>query len=117
MEVLLSANDPAWKISDGAVQSVYPEKGGQYGLVLVRKLLNDTNLRSFVLDSVVAKFPKPEEQIPTVITRRIGGVLDLDGDGKMEVIVEDWVHEGHGIRIFHWDGTKFSVVLEWGCGV
>ena len=117
VEVLLSANSPAWQLYEGEIRPVYAEKKGDYAMVLVRKLLSDTDLRTFVLDSVQAQIPKPEDQVPTVVTRRIGGILDLDGDGKMEVIVEDWVHEGHGIRVYRWDGKKFAVVLEWGCGV
>ena len=117
VEVLLSANSPAWQLYEGEIRPVYAEKKGDYAMVLVRKLLSDTDLRSFVLDSIHAQIPKPEDQVPTVVTRRIGAVLDLDGDGKMEVLVEDWVHEGHGIRVYRWDGKKFAVVLEWGCGV
>ena len=117
VEVLLSANSPAWQVNEGQVQPVYAGESGDYAIVLVRKLLNDSDLRTFVLDSAIPTIPKPEYQVPTVVTRRIGGILDLDGDGKMEIIVEDWVHEGQGIRVYRWDGKKFVMVLEWGCGV
>jgi hypothetical protein len=84
----------------------------------VRKLLNDADLRTFVLD--VTHLEKPfdgSEGMPTVVTRRLGAILDLDGDGKMEIITEDWVHEGWGSTVWRWNGQQFVKVLEWGCGV
>jgi len=44
-------------------------------------------------------------------------MLDLDGDGKMEIITENWVREGWGGTLWCWNGRRFVKVLEWGCGV
>ena len=117
-EVILSANQPGFSMSEGSIEGRYASEVGDYGLVMVRKLLSDTDLRTFVLD--VTHLDKPfdgSEGMPTVITRRIGAILDLDGDGRMEIITEDWVHEGWGSKVWRWDGRRFAKVLEWGCGV
>lgn len=117
-EVLLSANQPGFFLSNGRIEGSYASEVGDYGLILVRKLLNDTELRTFVLD--VTHLEKPfdgSEGMPTVVTRRLGAILDLDGDGKMEIITEDWVHEGWGSTVWRWNGQQFVKVLEWGCGV
>ncbi|MCX7602235.1 MAG: hypothetical protein N2Z75_09900, partial [Meiothermus sp.] len=117
-EVVLSANQPGFSLRGGMVEGRYAEQVGDYGLVMVRMLLSDTDLRTFVLD--VTHLDKPfdgSEGMPTMITRRIGAILDLDGDGKMEIITEDWVHEGWGSTVWRWNGQQFVKVLEWGCGV
>ncbi len=117
-EVILSANQPGFSIREGIIEGRYAQEVGDYGLLMVRKLLSDTDLRIFVLD--VTHLDKPfdgTEGMPTMITRRIGAILDLDGDGKMEIITEDWVHEGVGSTVWRWNGRQFVKVLEWGCGV
>ncbi|MGK0617552.1 hypothetical protein [Meiothermus cerbereus] len=117
-EVLLSANQPGFSLNAGRIEGSYASEVGDYGLIMVRKLLSDTDLRTFVLD--VTHLEKPfdgTEGMPTVITRRIGAILDLDGDGRMEIITEDWVHEGWGSTVWRWNGRQFVKVLEWGCGV
>ncbi|WP_337869366.1 hypothetical protein [Meiothermus sp.] len=117
-EVILSANKPGFSVNDGRIEGSYASEVGDYGLLMVRKLVNDTDLRTFVLD--VTHLDKPfdgTEGMPTVITRRIGAILDLDGDGKMEIVTEVWVHEGWGSTVWRWNGRQFVKVLEWGCGV
>ncbi len=117
-EVILSANQPGFAANAPVIEGRYAEKVGDYGLLMVRKLLSDTDLRTFVLD--VTHLDKPfdgSEGMPTMVTRRVGAILDLDGDGKMEIITEDWVHEGWGSTVWRWDGRQFVKVLEWGCGV
>ncbi|GIW32984.1 hypothetical protein [Meiothermus sp.] len=117
-EVILSANQPGFSINQGQIEGRYAQEVGDYGLVLVRKLLSDTDLRTYVLEATHLKKPfDGTEGMPTVITRRVGAILDLDGDGKMEIITEDWVHEGWGSKVWRWDGRRFVKVLEWGCGV
>lgn len=117
-EVILGANKPGFAANAPTIEGRYAENVGDYGLLMVRKLLNDTDLRTFVLD--VTHLDKPfdgTEGMPTMITRRVGAILDLDGDGKMEIITEDWVHEGWGSTVWRWNGRQFVKVLEWGCGV
>lgn len=97
-EVILSANQPGFSINQGQIEGRYAQEEGDYGLVLVRKLLSDTDLRTYVLEATY--FEKPfggTEGMPTVITRRVGAILDL--------------------KVWRWDGRQFVRVLEWGCGV
>lgn len=97
-EVILSANQPGFSINQGQIEGRYAQEEGDYGLVLVRKLLSDTDLRTYVLEATY--FEKPfggTEGMPTVITRRVGAILDL--------------------KVWRWDGKQFVRVLEWGCGV
>jgi hypothetical protein len=43
-------------------------------------------------------------------------VLDLDGDGKMEIVVGSRYYEGEGTTIYKCDLKKVEAVLEVGCG-
>ena len=46
----------------------------------------------------------------------IDAVLDVDGDGKMEVVVGSSYYEGAETTIFTFDGTKPRKVLSVDCG-
>ena len=47
----------------------------------------------------------------------IPGVLDLNGDGKLEVIVHSHYYEGAGTTIYDCSGGKCKAVLSVECGV
>jgi hypothetical protein len=39
-------------------------------------------------------------------------LLDLNGDGKMEIVVETTYYEGGGAQVFEWNGRKVTKVLD-----
>jgi hypothetical protein len=43
--------------------------------------------------------------------------LDLDGDGRMEVVVGSSYYEGEATTIYRCDPKKIEAVLWVGCGV
>jgi hypothetical protein len=47
---------------------------------------------------------------------RVLDVADLNGDGRMEVIVHSWYYEGAAVGVFEYDGATITEVLSTGCG-
>jgi hypothetical protein len=47
---------------------------------------------------------------------RILDVADLNGDGRMEVLVHAWYYEGAAVIVYTYDGTDLTEVLSAGCG-
>ena len=44
-------------------------------------------------------------------------VLDLNGDGKMEVVIFNAIYEDSAVSAMEWNGKKFVQRLVSGCGV
>jgi hypothetical protein len=47
---------------------------------------------------------------------RVLDVADLNGDGRMEVLVHAWYYEGASVLVYTYDGSEFTRVLATGCG-
>ena len=47
---------------------------------------------------------------------RVLDVADLNGDGRMEVLVHAWYYEGAGVLVYTYDGSTLTEVLATGCG-
>jgi len=56
------------------------------------------------------------DDFPAIERYRILDVADLNGDGRMEVVVHAWYYEGASVVIYTYDGAELSVVLANGCG-
>ena len=118
-EVILVAQRPKVAFDDQRrLESKYEQAVGDYSLVLVRKVVAGS-VKTFVLGerNVTKLFDGKGEGLPTVLTQYVTAIADIDGDGRMEVFVDDYVHEGEGVTIFGWNGKAFKTMLEWGCGV
>ena len=50
-------------------------------------------------------------------TYEVAGLLDLDGDGKLEVLVRTGYYEGGGMQVWQSRGDKLVKVIEMDCGV
>ncbi len=103
--------------------SLFPPAGGSsgdYGLLLVRKLVNG-KLKTFELGADVFLKPVTEEEIVqgkqnNPDTFALVNVLDLNGDGKMEIIMFNAIYEDYGVFVLDWDGKAFQQRLVTGCG-
>jgi len=73
----------------------------------------DTKATSPVFSSVVTA---DDAEFPVITNFRVLDVVDLNGDGKMEVLAHVWYYEGASVSLLEYDGTKLTEVLSTGCG-
>ncbi len=109
-EVILVAQRPKVTFDDQRrLESKYEQAVGDYSLVLVRKVVAGS-VKTFVLGerNVTKLFDGTGEGLPTVLTQYVTAIADIDGDGRMEVFVDDYTHEGEGVTIFglEWQGVQ-----------
>ena len=98
----------------------FPPAGGKkadYSFVLMRKIVagkvqtvainNDVNLK----DGDVEANNRHLEMFYD-----IAGLLDLNGDGKLEMVAYSAYYEGYNFEIMEWNGKKFVSKTSSGCG-
>ncbi len=56
------------------------------------------------------------DTFPLIERYRVLDVADLNGDGRMEVLVHAWYYEGAAVLVYTYDGTSLTEVLATGCG-
>jgi hypothetical protein len=123
-EIILVAQRPKATFTDQRwLEPKYETGVGDYSLVLVRKVVAG-KLQTFTLAERVIRKAFDQKALEngtgpqmTVLTQYVTAIADIDGDGRMEVFVDDTVHEGEGVTVLGWNGKTFSKKLEWGCGV
>ena len=118
-EVLISAtnyftdeksNDTsAAPFPEAPIQAPQP---GSYSIVIVRRMINGNVQTKLVAGEVYAK--SDESVAPNVYN--LAAVLDLNGDGKLEVIVHSFYYEGGQTTIYCCDPDKIEEVLTVECG-
>jgi hypothetical protein len=115
--LMVAASDPV-TFGESVMNGIYANRAGQYSLVLVREALPG-GVKTSVLGERIFKVAPLPDAFPEMLTQRIGAVADLNGDGSMEVLVDDHVHEGEGTAVWQSSAGKavMTRVLEWGCGV
>ena len=91
---------------------------GDYSVLFLRQIV-DGAVRTTVLDSFY-KDPAEEVEEPSIyiLVYRVSGIVDLNGDGVLEVVTENQYYEGSStaIRALQPDGTLTEVMAA-GCGV
>jgi hypothetical protein len=108
-EVLVSATHYASGFEGGPSPNA---EAGDYSIVFMRKVMGgivETRVLAADVYSRAAEFVAPAEY-------KIKGVLDLNGDGTMEVVVYGRYYEGHWSTVYQVKGTQVEEVLTCGCG-
>lgn len=108
-EVLVSATYYAAGFEGGPSPNA---EAGDYSIVYMRKAMGgrvETTVLAADIYSRAVEFVAPAAY-------RIRGVLDLNGDGSMEVVVYGRYYEGHWSTVYQVKGTQVEEVLTCGCG-
>ena len=113
-EVLISATNYFEKDEGAPMRS----PAGSYSMVILRRVVAgkvETQLvegefypKAYVSDD--ASFNAPNAY-------KVIAVLDLDGDGKMEIVVRSDYYEGGATTIYRYDPKKIEELLSVACGV
>lgn len=109
-EVVLSATHFA---GDSAkLPTPHSATAGSYSFVLLRRVV-DGRVQTQVIDGEF--YPQTKEDwVPN--RYRLDGLLDLDGDGRLEIIVGSAYYEGGGTAVWCVEAGKINKVLHVECG-
>lgn len=102
-EVLVVAED---------IQGSYFPRVGDYSIVFLRKIVEGTVETAILGESVIT------DEDSFVIGFSVGGVADLNGDAKMEVVISAAYYEGLGVEVWEYvdDDLGPTLQLSLGCG-
>ncbi len=103
-EVLITGNF----YKEGNMEAQTP---GDYSFALLRKTVNG-QVQNILIDG---EFFTRRDYYDPPNTREILAVADLNGDGRMEIVLDTHYYEGNWKQVFEIDGTKLSKVLEASC--
>ena len=107
-EVLISATN--YFKSDGVPTSA---SAGSYSFVMLRRVVAGKVQTQMVAGEIYTKakvFNAPNEY-------QVSAILDLDGDGKLEVIVRSAYYEGDATSIYRCTPSKVEELVTVACGV
>jgi len=115
-EVLISATNYFSK--DDSVPMRSP--AGSYSMVLLRRAVSAKIETQLVKGEFYPKaYPKAaqeEGRFDAPNAYKVIAILDLDGDGKMEIVVGSNYYEGEEITIYRYDPKKVEALLSVACG-
>jgi hypothetical protein len=109
-EVLVSAtNYEGFKPEGGLTPDA---RAGDYSLVFLRKMVKGQVVTKIITGEYyreAKKFAGPSEH-------RIIGVLDLNGDGILEIVLSGRYYEGDWVEAYRVQGAKIIKLFSMGCG-
>jgi hypothetical protein len=116
-EVLISATNYFEKDEGAPMRS----PTGSYSMVLLRRVVAGKLETQLVEGEFYPKAYKngtdDDSSFNAPNTYKVIAVLDLDGDGKMEVVVASQYYEGGATTIYRCDLKKIDALLSVACGV
>jgi len=90
---------------------------GSYSMVLLRRVVAGKVETQLVEGEFHPKaYVRKEDSFDAPNAYKVIATLDLDGDGKMEVVVGSNYYEGEEITIYHCDPKKTESLLSVSCG-
>lgn len=84
---------------------------GDYSFALLRRIVNG-RARNIL---IAGEFFTRRGYYDPPNTREILAVADLNGDGRMEIVLDTHYYEGNWKQVFEINGSKLSKVLETSC--
>lgn len=113
-EVLISATNYFSK--DDSVPMRSPT--GSYSMVILRRVVAGKVKTQLVEGEFFPKaYSSPDESsFNAPNAYKVMAALDLDGDGKMEIVVGSRYYEGEATTIYRCDPRKIEAILNVGCG-
>ena len=112
-EVLISATHLAEGLGDGGGPMAVHARPGDYSVVFLRKIVRG-RVRDIILSEDFhprkVKYPSPPFQF------RVAAVLDVNGDGQMEIILHGDYYEGGGSTLYRILGNRAKDVFGCDCG-
>jgi hypothetical protein len=108
-EVLINATNYFTEDGDVPLDTAAP---GSYSIVLLRRVVAG----KVQTELIAGEFYVKDESSASNLYE-IPGVLDLNGDGNLEVIVHSHYYEGAGTTIYDCSGGKCKAVLSVECGL
>src|SRR6266702_2464458 len=112
-EVLISATNYFQK--DESVPMRSP--AGSYSMVLLRRVVAGKVETQLVEGEFHPKaYLRREDSFDAPNAYKVIATLDLDGDGKMEIVVGSSYYEGEEITIYRCDPRKVEALLSVSCG-
>jgi hypothetical protein len=113
-EVLISAANYFGKADRAPMRS----PAGSYSMVLLRRVVAG-KVETQLVDGEFhpkAYVSKEEGSFDAPSIYKVIATLDLDGDGKLEVVVASNYYEGEEIKIYRCDPKKSEALLSVACG-
>jgi hypothetical protein len=112
-EVLISATNYFTKKDRVPMRS----PAGSYSMVLLRRLVAG-KVETQLIESEFhpQAYVRRDDSFDAPNAYKVIATLDLDGDGKMEIVVGSNYYEGEEITIYRYDPKKVEAVLSVGCG-
>jgi hypothetical protein len=111
-EVLINATR-AKRWESGSI--AHDSNPGDYSVVLLRRVVKG-KVQTIVLDGEYHPRPRNRETEGPPNEYALTAVLDLNGDGRMEVIVEGGYYEGGWKTVYAFHGGKVENIFGCGCG-
>ena len=112
-EVLISATNYSEKEEGAPMRS----PAGSYSMVLLRRVVSGKVETQLVEGEFYPKAYDDDERFNAPNAYKVIAVLDLDGDGKMEVVVASNYYEGGATTIYRCDPKEVKELLSVACGV
>src|SRR5262249_36497356 len=112
-EVLISATNYLSK--DGRVPMRSP--AGSYSMVLLRRCVAGKVETQLIEGEFHPKaYVRKGDSFDAPNAYKVIGTFDLDGDGKMEIVIGSNYYEGEEITIYRYDPKKSEALLSVACG-